>query len=242
MVNIHRNLPCILLILLAGTLQACHVLQTDEAEADPAYTIDAEPVDIDIPAYYKGSSEKKFHLLHTRLDLTPEWETQTLSGNAILTLTPGFYPQDSLHLDAKGMSIKNVRLLTDSLPLSLKYSYNRLTLSIALPETKKKGDTFEVSVAYQARPYDRDAWHKNSPERDIGLRFVNPLGDEEGVPRQVWTQGQPQATSSWHPTLDAPNQRSTQETFITVDREMKTLTNGTLLYSSFNPGGTRTDF
>ena len=51
-----------------------------------------------------------------------------------------------------------------------------------------------------------------------------------------------ESNSRWFPTIDSPNQKSTQEMFITVKEESKTLSNGTLIYSKSNSDHTRTDY
>ena len=58
---------------------------------------------------------------------------------------------------------------------------------------------------------------------------------------QVWTQGETEANSCWFPTIDSPNERMTQDIYITVDNKYLTLSNG-LLKESINHGDTlRTD-
>ena len=56
---------------------------------------------------YRASKTRTFDLLHTYLDVTPNWENQTLKGLARLTLKPYFYSTNVLILDAKGMEIKS---------------------------------------------------------------------------------------------------------------------------------------
>ena len=55
-------------------------------------------------------SDKIWHLHHTDLKVSFDFENQTLNGDAIITLRPYFYPQDTLILDAKGMDILHVEL------------------------------------------------------------------------------------------------------------------------------------
>ena len=68
------------------------------------------------------------------------------------------------------------------------------------------------------------------------------MGQEPNKPRQIWTQGETEANSVWFPTIDKPNQKMTQEIYITVEDKFTTLSNGTLQYSRKNPDGTRTDY
>ncbi|MCS7074603.1 MAG: M1 family metallopeptidase, partial [Bacteroidia bacterium] len=49
------------------------------------------------------------------------------------------------------------------------------------------------------------------------------------------------SSQAWFPTIDSPNERTTQEIFITVEDKYTTLSNGKLISSTKNPDGTRTD-
>jgi aminopeptidase N len=74
-----------------------------------------------------------------------------------------------------------------------------------------------------------------------GLYFINPNGKEKNKPTQIWTQGETEATSVWCPTIDKPNQKTTQEIAMTVPAKWVTLSNGILVKQQTNPDGTRTD-
>lgn len=60
---------------------------------------------------YRPSRPLAHDLLHTRLDLRPDWQRQELTGTATLTLRPHFYPQNTVELDAKAMRIGRVMRL-----------------------------------------------------------------------------------------------------------------------------------
>ena len=59
---------------------------------------------------------------------------------------------------------------------------------------------------------------------------------------QIWTQGETEHNSRWFPTIDKPNERCTQEIYVTVQDKFKTLSNGILQSSKDNKDGTRTDY
>ena len=69
-----------------------------------------------------------------------------------------------------------------------------------------------------------------------------PRGEDPNKPQQIWTQGETEWNSKWFPTIDKPNERCTQEMYITVEDKFKTLSNGVLVNSIKNEDGTRTDF
>src|SRR5215203_65243 len=75
-----------------------------------------------------------------------------------------------------------------------------------------------------------------------GMYFINPTGEDPNKPTQIWTQGETEATSVWVPTIDKPNQRTTDEILMTVPAKYVTLSNGKLVSQKTNSDGTRTDY
>ena len=61
---------------------------------------------------YKASVTQVHDLLMTRLELKPDFKSKTMSGIATLSLKPHFYSNDSLTLDAKGMRIDSIFLIS----------------------------------------------------------------------------------------------------------------------------------
>ena len=59
--------------------------------------------EIPVKENFQTSATRYWDLLHTRLDIAFDMEQEHVLGEAELTLTPYFYTQDDLTLDAKGM-------------------------------------------------------------------------------------------------------------------------------------------
>ena len=128
-----------------------------------------------------------------------------------LTAAPFFYPTDSLVLDAKAMLIHKVALEEKGKQQPLAYSYKDDLLRIKLPKKYQKGEAYTVYIKYTAQP-EKVANKGNLSISDTkGLYFINPEGKPEGYPRQIWTQGEAESSSCWFPTIDKPNQKTTQE-------------------------------
>ncbi|MCC9137629.1 M1 family aminopeptidase [Pontibacter silvestris] len=191
---------------------------------------------------FNPSRTKQHDLLHTKLRVSFDWEKQYLNGIAELTLKPYFYPQNSLVLDAKGMDIHSVNLMNDYDATPLEYSYDSLQLIINLGKTYTRDQEYVIEVEYTAKPNELPSGGSDAITEDKGLYFINPLGDDPGKPRQIWTQGETEANSAWFPTIDTPNERMTQEVCITVDPKFTTLSNGSFVYSRQNADGTKTDY
>lgn len=191
---------------------------------------------------YQPSVARVFKLIHTRLELTPLWDSAQLKGNARLTLSPWFYPSDTLVIDAKGFSLHAVRMLKpEKRELSFDYP-DSAKLRIQLGKSFSRKDTIIIEVDYTANPSAIQSVGSAAIHSDRGLYFINPDGKDTPRPKQLWTQGEPESSSCWFPTLDAPNQKTTQEVYITVPDSFISLSNGKLISTTKNPDGTRTDY
>lgn len=224
-------------------LTGCSILNPQEqapAEADQSQKKAITPVETaKIP--YHPTPTKHMDLLHTKLDLKPVWEDETLEGTANLTFTPYFYPQDSLIIDAQSFDLNAVKMVKQDDKQNLRYQYDGKKIRITLPRTFTRQDTFEVFIDYTAT-FKTDKGMQSSVAGNQGLYFINPQKDYKKKPRQIWTQGETEYASFWFPTLDRPNEKTTQEIYVTVDTQFKTLSNGRKVYSMLNKGGTRTDY
>jgi aminopeptidase N len=100
-----------------------------------------------------------------------------------------------------------------------------------------------LTISYTAKPDERSTLGGSAAiTSDKGLYFINPDGASKTKPQQIWTQGETESNSFWMPTVDKPNERCTQEMYITVEDKYKTLSNGLLVSSKKNTDGTRTDY
>lgn len=190
---------------------------------------------------YRASATKINDLVHTRLDVRFDYDKAYMYGKAWITLRPHFYATDSLQLDAKGMNINAVALVRNGQNQPLTYSYDSAALRIKLDRSYTSGDTYTVFIDYVAKPNEYTAKGSAAITDAKGLYFINPKGEEKNKPTQIWTQGETEATSVWCPTIDRPNQKTTQEISMTVPDKYVTLSNGLLAMQKKNTDGTRTD-
>ena len=193
------------------------------------------------------ASKRRLHdLLHTKLEIKFDWKKQHVLGKATLLLRPYFYAQDSVVLDAKGFDIHSVKLITikgeEEFEQVLKYRYNQRKLVIRLDKSYQRQESFTLEIDYTAKPEELPQGGSDAITSDKGLYFINADGKSPNLPQQIWTQGETEASSCWFPTLDSPNERCTQEMYITVAKKFKTLSNGELVYSRENADNTRTDY
>lgn len=225
----------LILPLIALVVQACLPTKQESDRVNKAkVTTIVKQHKAEYP--YHASETRTFDLIHTDLNVVPMWDNQTLQGVAKLTLKPYFYPTNELILDAKGMSLKSVGLLLETGVKTLQYEYDSLQISIQLDKEYTKEDTIVVEIAYQANPNKLTGNGSKAINDDKGLYFINPYGRDKVKPRQLWTQGETEASSCWFPTIDAPNEKCTQKIAISVDSTLTTLSNGVLVSSKVENG------
>lgn len=218
---------------------------------------------------YRASVTMVNDLIHTKLQLKPDFAKKEMTGVATLTLKPHFYPVDSLILDARYMRIESVDLITTSrksgyvtsMPLS--YFYDSTKLRIVLnrkfePKSKYKDtvelqvnrkyfstDTYNIRIRYVAQPEKVKGKASKAITDNKGLYFIGPDKKDPEKPVQLWTQSETQDASCWFPTIDAPNQKTTQEIEVSVEAKYKTISNGYFAGSTnYTENGVsyRTDF
>ncbi len=194
--------------------------------------------DYELPTY-RAEQARPNDLIHTKLRVRFDWEKEQVIGQATLKLKPTFYPQRTLTLDAKGFEFKSIKLGSNA-GQDLKYTYDGREVTIELPREYQRGQEYEVFLDYTATPSASGG--SAAITSDKGLFFINPDGSEPNKPQQIWTQGETEHNSRWMPTIDQPNERSTQEFWITVDNKYKTLSNGLLISSEPTGPIMRTDY
>ena len=88
-------------------------------------------------------------------------------------------------------------------------------------------DTLDLAIEYAGSPTH-------------GLHFVlaDPAYPEK--PLSIWTQGESEDTHHWLPCYDYPNDRATTEMIITVEKPLFVVSNGALVETRQNDGGTTT--
>lgn len=191
-----------------------------------------------INTQYRAEKEKLSDLVHTRLKVSFDYEKSEMPGEAWLTLTPHFYNVSELELDAKAMLIEEV----SSNGKALKFDYDGTKLKIKLGNTYGRGEEYTVYIKYVARPEKVKQEGSAAITDAKGLYFIDPLDTDPDKPTQIWTQGETEASSCWFPTIDSPNQKTSEEIYMTVPDKYVTLSNGLLKEQKKNNDGTRTDY
>lgn len=252
------NIP-VLLLATAISFGSCNAFKKSTKQTDVVTldTVTAVATKTPEPLQYQASATRINDIVHTKLEVNFDWAKQYMYGKATITVTPHFYATSTLELDARGMEIKEVSLLPktetkgnnagtvlNTAPhQSLKYTYENDVLNIQLDKEYKMGEQYVIFIDYVSKPNElKKKGGSAAITDDKGLYFINPDGREKGKPQEIWTQGETQSSSVWYPTIDRPNQRMTQEIYMTVDKKYVTLSNGELVSSFDNGDNTRTDY
>ncbi|WP_312993066.1 M1 family metallopeptidase [Chryseobacterium flavum] len=190
---------------------------------------------------HRATHTKVTELKHTKLKVNFDYQKEQMNGEEWLTASPYFYPANELILDAKGMLIHEVALDNNGKKAPLKYEYKGETLKISLDKTYQKNQDYTVYIKYTARPNEVQQKGSMAINDAKGLYFINAQGTDPDMPTQIWTQGETESSSAWFPTIDKPNQKTTQEIYMTVPDKYVTLSNGILKDSQKEANGLRTD-
>lgn len=212
---------------------------------------------------YRAANTLSSDIIHTKLEVSFDWQKSQLNGKAVLDIKPYFYATDMLYLDARGMDIKSVKVMQlNTMPFatpkgkkgaaaaaptenwmmsSSTYKYENDSIKISLGRTFTANEKYKVEIEYVAKPNELKKGGSQAISDDKGLYFINPKGEEPNKMPQIWTQGETQSNSAWFPTVDSPNEKMTNEIYMTVDNKYTTLSNGLLVESVKNADGTRTD-
>ncbi|MEM6261776.1 MAG: M1 family metallopeptidase [Bacteroidota bacterium] len=217
-----------------------------EPEVMPLMELPEDPPEV-IPDWaprkygYKPSRTRTHDLLHTKLELSFDWDKKHILGKAHLTLKPHFYETNQLTLDAQSFDIHRVELIEGANRSPVTFTYTDPFLTITFDTAYTREDTFELWIDYTAKPYERIASGGEAITSDRGLYFIDySNGDPDGY-RQIWTQGETQSSSGWFPTIDAPNERTSQEVLVRVEDRFLTVSNGKKINTIQHEDGTRTD-
>jgi len=192
---------------------------------------------------YRETEKRENDLIHTKLQIEFDWKKQYVFGQAYIKIKPHFYETQTVKLDAKGFDLKDVALIKHGLKNKLNYNYDGKIIEIELDKIYNRNENYEIFIDYIAKPNELPKTGGSAAiTDDKGLYFIDPLDTIADKPTQIWTQGETEASSCWFPTIDAPNQRTSQEIYLTVDNKYKTISNGKLMSSTRNSNGSRTDY
>jgi aminopeptidase N len=153
--------------------------------------------------------DRSADVTHIKIDVTPDFKQQTVSGTAKLRFKPIATPLSELKLNGVNLKVRAVR---GSHPVR-DYSTSDDHVVVVFENPIPAGEEAWVEIDYFAEP-------------QMGLYFRT---EKEGVPKEdvhCWTQGEPFEARHWIPCFDSPNERSSTELICHVPEDMTVVSNG----------------
>jgi aminopeptidase N len=167
---------------------------------------------------------RTFDVRHIKGELTLDTKKSEIRGTVTHTIAPLHPGLESLALDC-GAELKVSRVAVGSKSCTFDHKGDELT--ITLDRAYGLDETFDLAVTYAGSP-------------GKGVRFVKPDPDHPKRAVCVWTVGEPEDARHWIPCFDYPNERSTAEMIITVEKPLSVVSNGVLESNRENADGTST--
>jgi len=207
-------------LLLTSTFLFCwNGFQQSEAEeqhvcrycASARYAIAAKPKIPTIRNARKYAPDRWVDVLHIKLDVTPHFSKQTVSGTVTIVFKPISKPLSELKLDAVDIDVLDVRS-THAIEGTSSTSED---LTIVFQEPIQRGKEASVEIDFHAQPVK-------------GLYFRTPEMGYLKSEMHVWTQGEAIESRHWYPCFDHPHERSSTEMICHVPLGMTVLSNGVL--------------
>jgi Aminopeptidase N len=171
----------------------------------------------------KFAPDRPADVEHVKLDITLDFEQETVRGTAYTTFRALYEEVRTISLNAEELNIERVALENGP---ELAYSLTPRQLIITLDRAYKYGERFTVAVTYNAKPR-------------TGLHFMKPVPEDPTRFVHAYTFGQPQYASHWFPCHDSPDDRATTEILATVPAQFVSISNGNLL-EVIDHGATKT--
>ncbi len=228
------------IVLIAG----CKVNKNSDTKKTEASLL-AKPINIighKSTANYQASRLKQVDLIHSHLQIKFNYELQHAFGQINLLFKPYFYATNKVVIDAKGMALHRIAKIKGKDTTNLNFTYDSLQITVQLDKYYSRNETFNIFIDYTSKPNELNFEGSAAIKEAKGLYFINPKKEDAEKPRQIWTQGETESNSCWMPTIDAPNEKHTQEIFITAQANEVTLSNGKLISIFKNADGTHTDY
>jgi len=166
----------------------------------------------------KYAPDRKVDIRHVVIDITPDFEKQTVAGVTTITFAPIAVPLYELRLDAVDLDVSAVGSSAEIDDYSV--TGEAITITFDPPVRPAKETT--VTITYGAEPKQ-------------GLYFRTPAQGCKAGETHLFTQGECHTAPHWYPNYDYPNERSTSEVICRIPPAMTALSNGRLISEKIDP-------
>lgn len=167
----------------------------------------------------KYAPQRRVDILHTKIDVTPDFSARRIAGVTEITFTPLLKPLYELVLDACDLEVEAVWSERDI--AAWHAEDHQITVNFATAIDPQEQAT--VHIRYQAEP--KQGLYFRTPE--LGYRPEN---------MHLFTQGESHEARHWFPCYDYPNERFTSEVICRVPADMTVVSNGRLVSEEVSDG------
>jgi aminopeptidase N len=208
-VEVRRLILAFAIVLLLLVLVVPHAF-TGRVKVEPSSLGDS---------YFPLLGNEGYDALHYHLDITPDFEAETLDATVEITMQ-AMQNLTEFNLDFWGYTITEVRI--DGQRAT--YGRDEGELMIIPDDPIATGDTFKVTVAYNGKP------REGVPE-DVIYGYPEFLGSAGWVFHAggSFVTSEPRGASFWYPVNDHPKDKATYSFSITVPEPYVVATNGELI-------------
>ncbi|MEM3684134.1 MAG: HEAT repeat domain-containing protein [Conexivisphaerales archaeon] len=165
--------------------------------------------------------DRQITITHIKIEITPDFNAQTISAKSTLTLVSKREGVSSLVLNLRDLQVHSIKDETGS---ELSFEHTGDDLYISLNRPAKKDERMVITVSYSGRPRK-------------GLYFRKPDEYQPNRPLQLWTQGEDEDSHFWFPCIDFPGLKVTSEVIAHVPSSMTAISNGRLVEVKEEDGG-----
>lgn len=166
----------------------------------------------------KYAPDRKVDILHIVIDVTPDFQKETITGQTTIKFAPIATSLQELSLDAINLQVTAVTSSAEIDDYSV--TDKEITITFASPIPTAKETT--VKITYNAEP-------------EQGLYFRTAAQGYEASETHLFTQGEAHTAPHWYPNYDYPNERSTSEVICRIPPDMTALSNGRLISEKIDP-------
>src|SRR6185312_9671262 len=191
------------------------------------------------PAPPKPICSRKIDVKHLTLDLRFDWTRKQAFGVASITFAP-LEAITKITLDAAHLTINSITLENETLGFEYDGSDKNDNLIIALNRAYAPNKDVTIKINYGTNWVNLTDTANLNGSNGKGLRFFGPTSNDPLRPKEIWSNGDPEANCYWFPGHDAPGDLRTTDIRLTVDKQLTALSNGQLLTTKENSDGTRT--
>ncbi len=172
----------------------------------------------------QAERSRTYDALHYKVHLSFDESTKSLYGSNTITMTPLRDNFSEAVLDAETFMVDEV---TGSNGTALSFVQKPHSLIVHFPKPYAFEDTVTFTVTYHANNVDVNGpAYGVADSYDLGIGFKDATEDN---PQLINTLSFPRGARHWMPCYDHPNDRATNETLVTTQKEYKVLSNGRLV-------------